>query len=42
VQIVAGLAKIGVPCPLGHIFAIGLAGHAVHDANVFLKALPAT
>ncbi|KAG6783693.1 hypothetical protein POTOM_009359 [Populus tomentosa] len=41
-KIVAGLVKIGVPYPLGRIFAIGLAGHAVHDANVSLKALPAT
>uniref|UniRef100_A0A6N2L3T9 Uncharacterized protein n=1 Tax=Salix viminalis TaxID=40686 RepID=A0A6N2L3T9_SALVM len=42
ILIAAGLASIGVPYPRGHIFAIGLAGHAVHDANVSLLALPAT
>ncbi|KAB5568143.1 hypothetical protein DKX38_001936 [Salix brachista] len=42
IKIAAGLASIGVPYPRGHIFAIGLAGHAVHDANVSLVALPAT
>ncbi|KAG6776572.1 hypothetical protein POTOM_020090 [Populus tomentosa] len=34
--------NIGVPYPLGHVFARGLAGLAVHDASVSPRALPAT
>jgi len=41
-QTVVALAMLGVRCPLGLVFARGLAGHAVPDANVSLKALPAT
>ncbi|KAG6774718.1 hypothetical protein POTOM_022084 [Populus tomentosa] len=41
-KIVVALAMLGVPYPLGHVFARGLAGLAVHDASVSPQALPAT
>ncbi|KAF9686725.1 hypothetical protein SADUNF_Sadunf02G0019300 [Salix dunnii] len=38
ISIVGALAKPGVRYPRGLVFVGGLAGHAVRDVNVFLKA----